>query len=277
MFLQLGETYTPSIRITDSLGLPITTDNPIATIKNTQTNEYWNGFMWQNSVFNILLIHTAGGVYTARFTPDKTGVFQAICKSNQYSKTSTEIIEVLDSSIPTYSWPVNTSFDINFICNDTDLRAEAIITNDGNNTFWNGISWESVKSSVQLNKITEGAFTYSFIPDVAGKYSISVESESNKSFYIVEASDSGESIAPVIVNNHSLLTADGSDTTIITKNGLPLVGVQVSAFKSDTKELVINTVSDESGGWNLVLPPGSYFFIFEKSGYVSVGFEKAVR
>jgi hypothetical protein len=274
MFLQLGQAYTPSIEIIDTSGFPVTMDTPVAVIKKIDTNEYWNGFMWQKQPFHIIMVHVADGVYTTTFIPDNVGLYQIFCKSETYNKSNSVILEVAEENAAKFLWTVNMPFNIICKGNPTDISKNLKIIRTSDNSFWNGSSWVQNESYIEMKLIIDTCiFSYTFTPDTIGSYSFLLDSQV---MYMLEVVASSQDLQPVIVNNNSLLTAEGTDTTIITTDGIFLSGVQVSAISVDTKQLIAKTISNIEGGWNLVLTPGNYFFTFEKNGYISVGFQKAV-
>jgi hypothetical protein len=86
----------------------------------------------------------------------------------------------------------------------------------------------------------------------------------------------GDTSAPITVNSSNFLSNNGSDCIVLSDSNTPLTGVQVSAFDFNTKDLIARTVTNQSGQWTLLLKPGQYYFLFEKKGYASVGFERMV-
>lgn len=277
MFLKLGETYTPSLALTDNLGAAIIDDSPIVIIRDTNANKYWNGFMWQSSEFHIILSHIGNGVYATSFTPDKIGMFQVVCRSDNYSVVKPEIIEVYNDETLKHQWKTNEPFLIKYVGSSQDEDVTVNILRNADGKVYSGSNWVSSPFVINMINLGSNVFVYNFTPDQEGQYSITIHSLNEyKTGFILDVANEGSSTPPVIVNSNSLLNADGSDTTVTNLNGLPLKGVKVCAFNAATREVSAETMTNEEGEWSMTLVPGTYFFSFEKESYVSIGFERSV-
>ena len=82
---------------------------------------------------------------------------------------------------------------------------------------------------------------------------------------------------PIVkITNKVFKNQDGTDTTILDSNKNPLPGVKITCYDMKTKDVVAVTQSDSNGAWEMYVKHGSYFFTFEKDGYISVSFERTV-
>jgi hypothetical protein len=142
--------------------------------------------------------------------------------------------------------------------------------------FWNGLSWVLTDTTLSMPLLSGNVYSYSFSPDTESEYAITITSGEKELFYIIDATTTADDVAPVFIDNTTLRSLDGSDSTTVNDKGEKMPSVSVSVFNTSTKEVVAKTISNSSGEWNMMIKPGEYYFMFEKDGYISVGFERMV-
>jgi hypothetical protein len=275
MFVKINTTYSVSLLVKDINGNRITNDLPILTIKNVKNNTYFNGMIWQPSITNIIMEHIADGVYKYDFTPTEIGVYELTAESEIYNISKTESIEVYDTDVAKYDWQVGTVFTIKYTKTSDENVPTVRLIKDKSELYWNGVQWVTTISAVSMNEIDGGVCVLDFVPDEEGEYSVFIIG-ATEVFYIINATQTSDNTAPVLLNNYSFKYQDGTDSTIFDEKSVPLPGVQITCFDVNTKQVVAKTYSNNKGEWNMSIKPGRYFFMFEKDNYISVSFERSV-
>jgi hypothetical protein len=260
----------------DMNNVRITTDSPYTIIKKVGDNTYWNGITWSSSEFQIYLEPVINGVYQYIFTPDTADLYEIVTKSDEYLVSKTETVEVYSEDFAVYPWMVNTEFMIKYPLTDITVIPKVKICKEKSQTYWDGSSWSTQQTFLSMNLIDGSIATFPFIPNEEDKYYVTISDGANELLMMVQASTLADNIPPVIVTNSSMKSVDGSDCTIMTEMNSPLPSVKISVYDDVTKNLVAQTASDVTGAWSLILKPGKYYFLFEKEGYISIGFQRVV-
>lgn len=276
MFIKLGNTYKISLLVTDVNNSRITNDSPYTIIHNLNRNVYWNGISWVNSEFRIYLEHVINGVYQYLFTPDETGLYEIVARSDEYQVSKTETAEVFNEDFASYQWLVGNEFTIKYPVEDTSLQPVVKICREEDKTYWDGTRWIIDPTELQMDILESSVSTYTFTPELEGKYYITIFDGQNDLLMVLQATSVSDTVAPVVVNHTSMKSQDGTNCVLTTESGTPLPGVKISVYDS-SNSLVTETASDTNGGWSLLLKPAKYYFVFEKDGYASVGFTRTVR
>lgn len=168
-----------------------------------------------------------------------------------------------------------TDINGNRVSNDTPI---AIIKDLQANKFWNGIIWSDTEASIMLLHIENGIYSYEYAPDKIGVYQVSMTSETYDiatSTVLDVREDINGTPGAIVVSSETLLAVDGTNCTVMQK-GQPLLGVKVSVYDKSTKDVVARTFTDADGKWQVTIVPGTYFFVFEKEGCVSITLERMV-
>lgn len=275
MFVRLGQPYVASLLVTDINGNRILNDSPTVTVRDLQESKYWNGITWQTNPCSIIMAHINNGVYSYAFSLNKVGVFNLVCNSAVYHISKSETLEIFDDSLSIYTWPVNVPFDMTYTASASGL-VNLRIVKDKDATYWNGTIWTNDYTNLYMTALYDNVYKYTFIPDENSEYSITIYTDTDEVFYVIKATDDADYMAPIIVNNTTLRASDGSDTIIRNESGNPLSGTKVSVYDPMTKELIATSVSSAYGTWSVTVKPGLYYFMFEKPGYSTVGFERTV-
>lgn len=280
MFVKLGDAFIISLIVENSSGTRISDDAPLVTFYDTKNKQYWNGISWQTNKFVIYMEYQDNGVYSATFTPNRVGTFVASAKSDTYGSTQTLKVDVFDESIAKYDWQVGLSFTASHVRTNgqpTNNPPRITVNRILDNTFLNTVSqWENVPSDLPMIHIGSNVFTFSFIPSVASDYILTIVDETYESMFAITASITGSNVTPVLVSSGSVLSNNGTDSTVVSEKGIPLLGVSIKIFNPVSKELVGTSTTNERGEWSILIKPGRYIFMFEKDSYSSVGFERTV-
>lgn len=275
MFLKVNDVYYASITVADANNNPVDNDTPVMTIYDVEENQYYNGLSWSPTITELVLAGVGNGVYQSQFVADKTGTFKISITSRDYNISITDTLEVYDTNVATYHWQTGTLYTIEYNCAQ-HLSPTCIIVRGEDHKYYNGRSWQDeIKENLMV--LANGTRKFSFIPDVDGDYGITIKCEDSEFYYVLQASSIAENIAPVLVSNQTLRSLDGTDAKVIDAKGLPLSGASITAFNPVTKEVVGKTTTNHTGDWSMLLKPGKWHFLFEKQGYISVGFERTVR
>ena len=164
----------------------------------------------------------------------------------------------------------------------------ATIEDKSNNKFFNGLFWVDGECGLMIPHVGDGVYSINFIPEQVSVYEISIKSKTyaiSKQETIQSANDTGEdeeidpdmSYNPIVkLTNKTFKNQDGTDTTILDINKKPILGVKITCYDATTKEVVAVAQSDVNGEWEMILKHGTYFFTFEKDGYITVAFERTV-
>ena len=275
MFLKLGQTYYASLQVHDHNGTPVNDDIPMMTVQDKQTKEYYNGVLWQKQPISIAMMCVGGGSYTGQFTPNKAGEFTVTAESGRYGMSSVESVEVYDTVQATHSWQKGIKYSVEYSAKQVTEVSCEIISND-TGEYWTGLTWQAGEIAVPMTHVGNNKFSYTFVPQSTGEYLIRILCDGSQYQYMLNVVESAENIPPVIVTNQTLLSLDGSDSTVIAGNGFPLSGADVKVYDIATGEVAARTQTNSDGEWQLVLKPGVWQFLFEKDGYVSVSFERTV-
>jgi hypothetical protein len=262
--------------VTDINNNRILNDTPVVIIQNTQNNMYFNGITWQSSIAQLVMPHIADGVYSKSITFEESGVYRATIRSDTYSIEKIETIDVYDSNLIRYSWLLNSNFTVKYVgITDNDI-VNVRIKRDIDAMNWSGTEWISTETLLSMSLLSDNVYTYTFLPDVESQYSITITSGENELFYIISVTATGSDIAPAFIDHATFYSVDGTDSTTVDENNNKMPNVIITAFNPTTKAVVAKTLSNSLGEWNMMLTPGEYYFMFEKEGYMSVGFERTV-
>lgn len=154
--------------------------------------------------------------------------------------------------------------------------------------FFNGLFWVESQCELIIPHKENGIYAIDFIPEEVSIYEIEIKSKtySLSSKITMQVTDDltaddnideDMSYNPIIkLTNKLLKNQDGTDTTILDANNNPMVGVTITCYDSKTKDVVAVAQSDTNGAWQMILKHGTYFFTFEKDGYITVAFERTV-
>lgn len=163
-----------------------------------------------------------------------------------------------------------------------DAYAKAVISDSPyvsirhGDLYFNGISFVSSNCKLSMKHVENGLYTYTFIPQEEGLYSICAKSEdysASKSW--TQTVVDGES-SSIIINQDTLLLDNGEDTQILDSNHRPLMGVTITCYDEYTKKVEGVSQSNQLGEWSMVIPKGKKVFIFEKQGYDAISMCKEV-
>jgi hypothetical protein len=171
---------------------------------------------------------------------------------------------------------INNSFLIKYVGQTANETVQVKISRDVDAMYWNGTDWIDTETLLSMSLLSDTLYSYSFVPTIESEYSITVTSGDNEIFYIVTASTSSDNIAPVYIDSKTFRAPDGTTSTLLDENGLALYDVQISVFNMSTKEIVGKAMSNSTGDWNILIKPGTYYFMFEKDGYMSISMERTV-
>jgi hypothetical protein len=276
MFLKIGQPYTATLLVKDINGNRVLNDTPVIVLQDTQRNLYFNGMMWQTIRTELVMPHIDNGVYSRQFMFSESGVYKATISSTIYSIIKTETIEIYDTNLMRYSWMINNSFLIKYVGQTANETVQVKISRDVDAMYWNGTDWIDTETLLSMSLLSDTLYSYSFVPTIESEYSITVTSGDNEIFYIVTASTSSDNIAPVYIDSKTFRAPDGTTSTLLDENGLALYDVQISVFNMSTKEIVGKAMSNSTGDWNILIKPGTYYFMFEKDGYMSISMERTV-
>jgi uncharacterized protein YraI len=278
MIKKVGETLTMSLTVTSS-GAPVTTDTPYVHIKDVHTSQYYNGLTWQTDPFNLYMTHVSNGVYVYRWLLLTSGAFTLTATSATYGSTATVDVNVYSESESTYPWIMTEPYVAQFAPKTPGASVISIRNSSG--LYWNGSTFVETETfnSMTLATPDDVIYNYSMTFPVVGKYVICCQTEaafSDNLLFELNVLASEEDISPVVVANSTLVSVDGSDSTLLDETGTPLSGVTVEAYSSATKQLIESTTSARDCGWSMYLKPGRYIFNFIKEGYQRQGFEREV-
>ena len=275
MFLKVNSTYYASITITDVNNNPVDNDAPTMTVYDVKNNLYYNGLSWSAGITELVLTGVGNGVYQSQFVADKTGTFKISIVSRNYNIAETEVLEVYDTDVATYQWQTGTLYAIDYNCTGDSSPTCVILRGEDHQYYADG-NWQDDLKENSMS-LVNGAHKFSFTPDIDGEYGITIKCENSEFYYVLQASSVAANIAPVLVSNQTLRSLDGTDSMVLDAKGVPLSGVSVTVFDPASKEIVGKTTTNYSGEWSLLLKPGKWHFLFEKQGYISVGFERTVQ
>lgn len=276
MFLKLGQTYYATLNVSDYNGAPVNNDIPLMTIQNMQTSEYYNGACWQKQQIGLALRCVGNGAYSNQFTPDDTGEFLITIESKRYNIAKTETVEVYNTISGVQRWRNGTKYIVTYHAT-TKYKPVCMISSEDTGEYWSGTTWKTEPIKLQMSDSGNKHFEYTFVPKEVGKYCVTIEEGKSRQYhYTLEVTDDAEDIAPVIVTNYTLLSLDGSDSTVVADNEFPISGADVIVYDLSSKEVVAKTQTNSSGEWQLMLKPGVWQFVFQKDGYISVAFERKV-
>lgn len=276
MFVKVNQIYTATLLVMDINNNRVLTDTPVAIVKNIQNNMYFNGIAWQTSMAQLVMPHVANGVYSKQVSFAESGVYRVTTRSDMYSVEKVDTIEVYDGNLMRYSWLVGSSFMAKYEGLSNSEVVQVRIMRNTDAMFWNGTAWTLTDTMLPMPLLSGNIYAYSFIPGTEGEYAITITSGDKELFYIIEAASTGDNVAPIFIDRATFRSLDGTDSTTVDQAGNKLSNVTVSVFDSATKEVVAKTISNSSGEWNMMIKPGEYYFMFEKDGYMSVGFERMV-
>lgn len=277
MFLKLGNTYYAELDVADSSGRKVDDDLPLMTIQDIDTKEYYNGVVWQKAQIALGLMPAGNGVYYNEFTPDRAGNIKVTLESTKYNCSKIEQIEVYEEVNDKHNWQCGKKYVIEYSApRKVDGALYCTIAREDTGEYWDGYKWSERTISLPLEKMGNSKYGYPFTPKELGSYCITIVCGKQQYHFILNVVESAKNVPPVIVTNNSLLSLDGSDSTVIADNGVPVDKAEVVVYDPATKEVVAKTSTNQAGEWQLMIEPGVWFFTFQKDGYISISFERTV-
>lgn len=182
---------------------------------------------------------------------------------------------------------LGTSYELKLTVKDThdnlitDDIVKAVIQDISSQKYFNGLFWIDQEAEIIIPHKNNGEYAMIFKPDYASTFKLVISSEQYDlvETQIIQFYSGGiipDGVTPVKLDQDNFKNQDGTDTTILDVNGKPLVGVKISCYNKETKEVVAVSQSNDFGEWAMIIPEGYYFFVFEKDGYLSVSFERTV-
>lgn len=275
MFLKLGSTYYATLTVTDSNENMIDNDTPTMTVYDLNNNLYYNGLSWAAGLTELVMTGIGSGIYQSQFVCDKVGSFRVTLNSRNYGITKTESIEVYNTDVAEYQWQTGVLYNINYDSLSSDVPV-CSISRDSDGKYLSSNEWVNEYTEQNMVKVNE-SYKFSFTPPNDDSYGITVKCGESQFYYILKSMSVAENIAPVLVTNQTLKSLDGSQSDVVDHKGIPISGVTVTAFNIQSKEVVGKAVTNSSGEWSMLLKPGTWQFLFEKQGHISVGFERMVQ
>lgn len=277
MFLKLGNTYYAELNVVDSNGRKVDDDIPLMKIQDIDTKEYFNGVVWQKSQIALALMCVGDGVYTNEFTPDRVGRVQITLESSKYNCSKIDQIEVYEEVNDKHNWQCGRKYVVEYtVPKKIDGDLYCTIAKEDSGKYFTGYTWQTHPASLPLVSMGNGKYGYSFTPKELGAYCISIVCGEVQYHYILNVVERAKNLAPVIVTNSSLLSLDGSDSTVIADNGVPIDKAEVIVYDPESKEIIAKTETNSAGEWQMMLEPGIWQFLFQKDGYISISFERTV-
>lgn len=145
--------------------------------------------------------------------------------------------------------------------------------------YFNGMFWSDDVSEIFVDHVSNGNYIYEFTPTSEDVYVINKRASNypyaeGETIQVFDVLEEGELIK---ITNKNLLGNDSTDTTILDINQKPMPGVKISCYNTETKSVEAVTQSDENGCWEMIIKRGTYFFMFEKDGYITTSFERSVE
>lgn len=277
MFLKLGDTYYAELNVVDSNGQKRDDDLPTMTIQDIDSKEYFNGVVWQTNQIALTLRCVGNGLYIGEFEPDRAGRVQVKLESVKYNCSKIDQIEIYEEINDSHQWSCGKAYTIEYTpSKDVEGDLYCTIAKEDSGFYFTGTTWKKCQTKLPLTPMNAGKYGYKFTPRDLGTYCISIVCGNTKYHYILEVVEDAKNLPPVIVTNASLLSLDGTDSTVIADNGVPIDKAEVTVYDPVSKEIVAKTSTNMAGEWQLMLEPGIWQFLFQKDGYISISFEREV-
>ncbi|MGL5718191.1 MAG: carboxypeptidase-like regulatory domain-containing protein [Paraclostridium sp.] len=285
MYVKVGSRYTLSIVVKDKVsGRAISSDTPLGTIYNRETNKYFNGVFWSEDKTEISASYISDGIYAISFIPNEVSVYEISLISKSYNISKSESIRSYSDKIERYIWPVGVSYNIIHTKNDvSDSLVSLTIQRKTDNMFYDGFNWQADEFEINMPSVESSTHMYQFLPLEETEYLVRVfeKAERVNSFafesFIIDttSSDSGPDNSPRSIGSSTIKSQDGTDTILLAPNGTPISNVKVTCFNLNGEE--VNTAFTNSHGeWKMMVSTGDYIFIFEKDGFVSISLQRKV-
>lgn len=279
MIKKVGDTLSMTLAVTSS-GTPVTTDTPYVRIQDMATKKYYNGLSWQDTPFNLYMSHVSNGVYAYRWLLLTDGAFELIATSTTYGSTATVDVNVYSETESTYPWIITEPYVAQFASGASATNAVISIQNSSG-YYWDGSNFINAETFNDMSKASaeDVIFIYSMTFPVIGEYVIyckNTASFADSLLFRLNVLESEEDIIPVTVSSATLVSSDGTDSTVVDGDGSDLSGATVEAYSSTTKQLISSVTTASDGSWEMLLKPGRYIFRFLKEGYQAQGFEREV-
>lgn len=277
MITKVNEAYNITTTLVDNSNNPVLNETPILYIKRLSDNKYYNGFTWTEKKFYLIMSHIGNGVYLYRFTPTETGLYEIWYNATSLQLSAKYILEVIDNN-NVYTCTPNEHFLIKIPYYSgiaPSIRISKV--QYGTTLYFDGVNWITDIINLSMDIIENQFAIYDFVPTEIGEYYINIrENDVTEHNLVLNVNDNVVVTQPVVVNSYNCLYVDGTDSVVYNTNKIPLSGVKVSAYNQDRSKIVNFTFTNEKGEWSMVLPVGTYYFVFEKNGYISTGFERQV-
>lgn len=287
MFIGKNINHAISLLVTDIGGNIISNDTPYVCITN-KDGEYFNGMEFVSSESRISMDNNNNGIYTASFMSPLSGRFSIEAKSEIHASTKQYFLEVYDSATVKYPWLLNTNFmleltplDISseIICQVFREKDSQYLMNSQDTNppgLENFQDWCSEIYFISILPDENGKYKFSFTPDIESVYVVQITGSDQDASYVLDATENVDSVTPVFVGDSTILSPDGSNSTLTDTFGKAIAGVKIVIRDTVDKEIAAVTSTDNKGKWGVSLKPGVYHFFIEKDGYISVSFIRTV-
>jgi len=143
--------------------------------------------------------------------------------------------------------------------------------------YFNGIIWTEDECEITMPHIGSGVYSFVFVPETESIFSLTIRATNNIYSQIIGIESMKENGGiPIKIDSSLFLNQDGTNSILLDINSNPIIGVKISCYNKDTKEIIGVSQSNQTGEWSMMIPQGTYFFTFEKDGFISVSFERTV-
>lgn len=159
----------------------------------------------------------------------------------------------------------------------TDDIVTGSIKDISSGKFFNGLFWSDEECTIIVPHKEDGIYELAFTPDKVSSFEINIRSEKYpvSRAEVIHSYEEGCEDALININNATFLNQDGTDSITTDASGTPLRGVSISCYDLNG-EIIAVTQSNDLGEWSMLVRRGTYFFTFEKEGFISVSFERTV-
>lgn len=274
MFVRINQSCILSFVVKDKNNTVISNDTPYCTIRDKANGKYYNGLTFDDGETKLQMRYVLNGLYTFEFVPEIVSNFEVFCKTDAYDNSISFEVESYDiDGLPEYKWAINTTYTISIPVTENNVQHYCSIMRTSDSKYYSKDGFVDNETNLAMQNANNAVWLYQFTPNEYGEYVITCGSISYK-LSVEEGVDNNT--VPVMASSASVRFTDGTDTMCLTKNNVPLQGVIVTAYSKLSKEIAGKTATKSDGTWSMLLPAGTYVFVFSKDKYSSVSLERSV-
>lgn len=286
MIYPINKIFNYKFLLKDKNNVIVVNGSPLCTIRNTNTNKYWNGISWQDTEMYLGMNNVGDGIYSYSITFQEYGTYEIVTKEVAYGIEDELTIEVSSGQYAI----IGDIFTIRHMILNGDgvqvpgLSATVSIKRMSDNNYFDGSVWLLTPTVLPMqNMAGTGLYLYDFTYDQKESFEINISEAStatNESRLLNFVVSMHESVfVPennlYTIGSSNIMGTDGGNAAILGSDKKPVRGAKVELHNKENKQ-VYRTVSDPLGNWSINVEAGNYVIMISHADYDSISLERQV-